>query len=325
MIRRLCRERLARTRDEIARATPHRLAFVDSLRNGPIAPLPEKANAQHYELPPEFFAEVLGPNRKYSCCHFDTPDTTLEMAEESALAKTCQNADLKDGLDILELGCGWGSLTLWMARQYPSSRITAVSNSVPQRLHIESRLEELNLRNVRVITADMNEFEAASNGFDRVVSVEMFEHMRNYDALTRRIATWLRPGGKLFVHIFCHREFSYPFETVGDSDWMARHFFSGGMMPATDLLPQFDRQLKLSKKIDWNGGHYQRTAEAWLENLDKRKDVAREILERVMSRTEAERASNRWRIFFLAVAELFGYDNGEEWFVSHYLMERTAD
>ncbi|MBI1324630.1 methyltransferase domain-containing protein [bacterium] len=323
-IRRLCRQRLIRTEAEIRQADPRRKAFVDSLRNGPIAPVPEKANAQHYELPPEFFAEVLGPRRKYSCCYYDRPGMSLAEAEESALAQTCDHAELMDGQTVLELGCGWGSLTLWMAERYPASRITAVSNSVPQRLHIQAEAARRGLSNVNVVTADMNDFEAESGHFDRVVSVEMFEHMRNYNRLTEKVARWLKPNGKAFVHIFCHRNFTYPFETEGAADWMGRHFFTGGIMPATDLLNQFDRHLKVVRKFDWNGQHYQKTAEDWLVNLDRRKDAVREILANVAGREEADRALNRWRVFFLAVAELFGYDSGEEWFVSHYLLERTC-
>lgn len=323
-IRRLCRQRLIRTEAEIRQSDPRRAAFVESLRIGPIAPVPEKANAQHYELPPEFFAEVLGPRRKYSCCYYDDSGMSLADAEEAALAQTCDHAELEDGQNVLELGCGWGSLTLWMAERYPASRITAVSNSAPQRLHIQAEAACRGLSNVEVITADMNDFEAESGRFDRVVSVEMFEHMRNYDRLTEKVARWLKPDGKAFVHIFCHRNFTYPFETDGAADWMGRHFFTGGIMPATDLLNQFDRHLKVVRKFDWNGRHYQKTAEDWLVNLDRRKEAVREILASVAGREEADRTLNRWRVFFLAVAELFGYSGGEEWFVSHYLLERTG-
>lgn len=322
-IRRLCRQRLSRTEAEIRQAGAARLAFVESLRSGPVAPVPEKANQQHYELPPEFFGEVLGPRRKYSCCYYETERSTLAEAEEAALARTCETAELADGQDILELGCGWGSLTLWMAEKYQASRITAVSNSAPQRKYIESQAAAKGLSNVRVITADMNDFEIQAAAFDRVVSVEMFEHMRNYEELTRRIARWLRPGGKLFVHIFCHKAFAYPFETEGSADWMGRHFFTGGIMPATKSLHEFERHLRVVRQVDWNGRHYKRTAEDWLVNLDRRRDVVRPILAGVYGPREADRALNRWRIFFLAVAELFGFEGGDEWFVSHYLFEQA--
>jgi cyclopropane-fatty-acyl-phospholipid synthase len=322
-IRRLCRERLHDETDS-ADAARQRAAFLETLRRGPIAPLPEKANEQHYELPPEFFGFVLGPRRKYSCCYFADRETSLTEAEEAALAITCERAQLADGQQVLELGCGWGSLTLWMAERYPNSRITAVSNSAPQRLYIEAQAAERGLSNVAVITADMNDFAAEAGRFDRVVSVEMFEHMRNYEQLLSRIAGWLRPDGKLFVHIFCHRERCYPFETEGAGNWMGRHFFSGGIMPSADLLQQFNRDLTVVRQQVCNGDHYRRTAEAWLQLIDAHRDDVLRLFRRDSSEAEARRRFHRWRVFFLAVAELFGYDGGDQWFVSHYLLERAT-
>lgn len=322
-IRRLCRQRIMNTKEAISKSAPTREAFDRSLREGPIAPVPDKANEQHYELPPAFFGEVLGPRRKYSCCYYENESTTIAEAEVAALEQTCEHAELADGQDVLELGCGWGSLTLWMAERYPGSRIKAVSNSSPQRRYIESQAALRGLRNVSVVTADMNDFAAEINAFDRVVSVEMFEHMRNYEALLRRVSAWLRPEGKLFVHIFCHKELTYPFETDGAADWMGRHFFTGGIMPDTNLLRRFESDLKVSRQYDWNGRHYQRTAEDWLANLDARRDTVLRILSETVGPAEADRALNRWRVFFLAVAELFGYAQGTEWFVSHYLLERS--
>lgn len=324
-IRRLCRQRLR----QVTCVTDHssmaaRAAFLQSLRLGPIALVPEKANEQHYELPAEFFALVLGPRRKYSCCYFPADQTSLADAEEAALTLTCQHAELADGQEILELGCGWGSLTLWMAERFPSSRITAVSNSHPQRHYIESEARARGLRNVRVLTADMNDFSPGERTFDRVVSVEMFEHMRNYEKLLSRIAGWLRAEGKLFVHIFCHREHCYPFETEGADNWMGDYFFTGGMMPSAELLRQFDRDLVVTRQIPWNGVHYQRTAEAWLANLDQHHPEILGIFSNVYGAEHARRWLQRWRVFFLAVAQLFGFHHGEEWFVSHYFMERVA-
>lgn len=328
-IRRLCGERLRESRD----ASPERPgsppgAFDESLHSGPIALVPHKANEQHYELPPDFFGAVLGHRRKYSCCFWSDDSTTLDAAEDAALDATCQRAEIADGQEILELGCGWGSLSLWMAERYPDSRITAVSNSRPQREFIEAAAASRGLSNLRVLTADMNQFvpevcHPSDGRFDRVVSVEMFEHMRNYELLLARIAAWLRPGGKLFVHIFCHRHAAYPFESEGTANWMGRHFFTGGIMPSENLLRRFDRDLKVTRRWTWNGWHYRRTAEAWLANLDARRRDVLPILQSTYGKADGRRWLYRWRMFLLAVAELFGYAGGEEWFVAHYLMEHS--
>ncbi len=324
-IRRLCRARLRESRqDQDVPVGTSQADFFASLRCGPIALSPEKANQQHYELPPEFFAAVLGPRRKYSCCYFTSDKSTLAESEEESLAVTCQRAELADGQEILELGCGWGALSLWMAERFPHSRITAVSNSVPQRLFIEAEARSRGLSNLRVITADMNSFAPGGQSFDRVVSVEMFEHMHNFEQLLLRIASWLRADGKLFVHIFCHREFAYPFATDGAADWMGRHFFTGGIMPSANLLKAFAQALTVTQQYAWSGWHYQRTAEAWLANLDARRNDVLRILAAVHGGAEARRSLNRWRMFFLAVSELFGYADGDEWHVAHYLMEPVA-
>ncbi|WP_422931069.1 SAM-dependent methyltransferase [Singulisphaera sp. PoT] len=325
-IRRLCQIRLKQeapiTGEEHSEDPTYR-EFLDSLHDGPIAPVPEAANRQHYELPPEFFEAVLGPRQKYSCCFYPREDATLAEAETAALAITCERADLADGQEILELGCGWGSLSLWMAERYPGSRITAVSNSVPQRRYIDARATKRGLDNLRVISADMNDFSPGTLNFDRIVSVEMFEHMRNYERLLHNIAGWLRPGGKLFVHIFCHRNMAYPFETEGATNWMGRHFFTGGVMPSANLLHQFPRDLAVAEQHSWNGTHYRRTADDWLANLDARRDEVIDILSRVYGESDARRWLYRWRVFFLAVSELFGFNHGEEWFVSHYVLQHA--
>lgn len=321
VIRQLCAARLLDSDRGNGIANAHALAaFVEAMRSGPVAPVPEKANEQHYELPPEFFTAVLGARRKYSCCYFADEATTLDQAEEAALAITCERAQIADGQDILELGCGWGSLSLWIAERYPTSRITAVSNSAPQRRFIEATAAERGLSNLRIITADMNDF-TIETCFDRVVSVEMFEHMRNYERLLQRIAGWLRPNGKLFVHLFCHSQYAYPFETEGDANWMGRYFFTGGIMPSENLLRRFNRHMLVTGHWSWNGQHYQRTSEAWLVNLDARRQEVLRILEAAYGKANARVWLNRWRMFFLAVAELFGYSNGSEWFVSHNLLE----
>ncbi len=318
-MRQLCRRRL---REERSRSTGPE-AFVEDMRRGPVAPLPDKANEQHYEVPAEFFRLVLGPHRKYSSCYWPQGMTELSDAERFTLSLTCRRAEVRNGQDILELGCGWGSLSLWMARRYPDSRITAVSNSTSQRQFIEAEAASLGLGNLSVITSDMNDFET-TNCFDRVVSVEMFEHMRNYAELLRRIAGWLRPQGKLFVHIFCHRDLAYAFETTGSENWMGRHFFTGGIMPSRDLLKRFDEHLTVSRQWDWDGTHYQRTAEAWLVNLDARAADALPVLADTYGTARAGLWLERWRLFFMAVAELFGCDGGRQWGVSHYLLEPTT-
>lgn len=298
-------------------------ALILQMDASPIALMPELANAQHYELPAVFFETVLGPHRKYSCCHWDLTRESqdLEEAEQEALELTCQHAGLADGQDILELGCGWGSLSLWMAQHYPRARITAVSNAHAQRRYIEAQAQRLGLANLRVITADMNDF-ATEQVFDRVVSVEMFEHMRNWRALFRRVHEWLRPGGRFLMHVFCHRSTPYLFEDEGPTDWMGRYFFSGGLMPSDDLPLRFQADLRLLRRWRWDGRHYERTLNTWLANMDARRAEVMPILARTYGAAQAELWWQRWRIFFMACAELFGFERGQQWWVSHYLFER---
>ncbi len=318
-IRRLCRRRL--TQERRREATGDR--FFDRMRSGPVAPVPEKANEQHYEEPPAFFDLVLGPRRKYSACWWPHGVSTLAAAEDAALTASCARAELEDGQDILELGCGWGSLTLWMAEKYPNASITAVSNSAPQREFIEAQCRQRGFTNVAVITADMNEFDPEGH-FDRIVSIEMFEHMRNYEELLRRVASWLRPDGKLFVHIFCHRTHAYPFESAGAADWMAEHFFTGGVMPNFDIFRSFPDHMTLDESWAWEGVHYQKTAEAWLRNLDANRAEAEAILAETHGPAHARVMVQRWRVFFMACAECFGYDDGREWLVGHYRLAPAA-
>jgi cyclopropane-fatty-acyl-phospholipid synthase len=320
-IRHLCQRRL---RNETQRAAglaqEPAAAFAALMNSEPVAPVPEKANEQHYEVPAEFFALVLGEHRKYSGCSWAQGTNDLDTAEAASLAQVCERAELRDGMDILELGCGWGSLTLWMAARYPNAAITAVSNSASQRQSIMQRAEERGLYNVQVITADMNEF-AIDRQFDRVVSVEMFEHMRNHRELLSRVAGWLRPEGRLFIHIFCHRTLPYAFEGLNDADWMSQHFFTGGIMPSFDLLHQYDENFTVVQ--DWwlAGTHYQKTAEAWLRKIDANRDEVQRILADVYGEADAARWYHRWRIFFMACAELFGLRDGAEWGIGHYLLE----
>lgn len=297
---------------EEAQTGPSVAAFKEELESSPIAMVPEKANEQHYEVPPEFFEVVLGPQLKYSGAYWPQSAQTLADAEKAMLELTCERAGLVDGQDILELGCGWGSLTLHMARSFPNSTITAVSNSAPQRRFIEARAPD----NVRVVTADMNDVGFPERQFDRVVSVEMFEHMRNYKELFKRIHSWLRPDGRVFVHVFCHRQFAYPYEAEGENNWMARHFFTGGIMPSLDLLPRFDEHFETEDRWAVSGEHYSKTARAWRENLEARREEVWPILERTYG--DAKTWYHRWRLFFLACEELFGFHGGSEWLVGHY-------
>jgi len=324
-IRRLLARRL---RDEdkgnVEAQQRHLMQLVEELRRSPVAIATREANEQHYELPCEFFELVLGRHLKYSSCHYGPGVSALEEAEAGMLALTCERARLRDGDQILELGCGWGSLTLWMAARFPNSRITAVSNSRTQKQFIDSRAAERGLANVEVITRDANVLEfPPERRFDRVVSVEMFEHMRNYETLLGRIAGWMRPGATLFVHIFTHVRFAYPFEVRDESDWMARYFFTGGIMPSDHLLLYFQRDLALRDHWRVSGTHYQKTSEAWLANMDRHRARVMPVISATYGEQQARRWWVYWRVFFMSCAELFGYRGGEEWLVSHYLFERA--
>jgi cyclopropane-fatty-acyl-phospholipid synthase len=294
-------------------------AFAREMEARPIAEHADAANAQHYEVPADFFTACLGPQMKYSCALYPTADTTLAQAEELALVETAAHADLTDGQRILELGCGWGSLSLWMARAFPNARITAVSNSASQRAFILARAQARGLGNLEVITCDMNDFDAAGE-FDRVVSVEMFEHMANWRALLTRVKGWLKPDGRLFIHIFTHRTAPYRFSAEDEADWIGKYFFTGGVMPSHRLITQFPDLFSLEADWRWSGVHYQRTAVDWLANYDRNAAAVRPTLEAVYGR-DALLWHRRWRLFYLATAGLFGHRGGEEWGVSHYRLK----
>lgn len=314
-IRRLLAQRLI---DESRRDAA---AWRREILASPLAIHTSDANQQHYEVPTEFFLSVLGPRRKYSSCFYETGHETLAQAEDAMLALTCQRAGLRDGESVLELGCGWGSLSLYAAARYRRSSITAVSNSRTQKAFIDGEAARLGLSNLRVVTADMVSY-APEARFDRIVSVEMFEHMRNYDELFRRIATWLNPGGTMFVQIFTHTRFAYPFEAGGANDWMAEHFFSGGQMPSDRLLIEIQKHLRSSGFWRIDGRHYAETCEQWLENMDAHLPAIRSLFEGCYGQGESTKWIARWRVFFLACAELFAYHQGKEWGVCHYLFEK---
>ena len=321
-IKRLCSQRLLQaTSFSDADMEKEHAAWIDVLKKSPIALVPEKANEQHYEVPPRLFELVLGKNLKYSSGFWPEGVSSLDQSESAMLELTAERAGLFDGQDILELGCGWGSLTLYMAAHFPKSKITAVSNSNDQRQFIEERCRQLKLENISVITADMNDFNAEGL-FDRVVSIEMFEHMRNYEKLLGRVNSWLKKEGKLFVHIFSHQKVAYPFEDKDDADWMAREFFSGGQMPSHRLLMSFPEQMKIEKDWRVSGTHYEKTSLAWLQKMDKNKAEVIELFKKTYGEEDANSWFQRWRIFFMSCEVLFGYNHGSEWGVSHYLFEK---
>ncbi|EIC20093.1 methyltransferase, cyclopropane fatty acid synthase [Thiorhodovibrio frisius] len=315
--------------------------FLAMMRASPIAAVPERANQQHYEVPAEFFDLVLGPRRKYSCCHWPDGVDSLAQAEDAALTLTAERAGIADGQRVLELGCGWGSFSLWAAAHYPGSEFVAVSNSHSQKAFIDAEAARASLTNLRVLTVDMNDFQAPGQ-FDRIVSIEMFEHMRNWFALFERLHGWLLPGGRFLMHIFCHRAHPYPYEEQGGDDWMTRFFFAGGIMPHDALPLQFQQHLRLLDHWRWDGRHYERTLNAWLARMDENRGQVMPILEQTYggdpasenlpsenlpSKNPAPAAAlwwMRWRLFLMACAELFGFRAGQEWWVGHYLFERPA-
>ena len=324
-IRKLCKVRLEELNTHsLAKNQAEAEKYREGLINSPLAVHTKDANEQHYELPADFFLRVLGKNLKYSSAYYPDDKTTLDEAEDFALTTSCERAEIKDGMRILELGCGWGSLTLFMAKKFPQSQIVAISNSASQKIHIDSEAKKRGLTNVMILTRDISQLESLAlefDSFDRVMSIEMFEHFKNYEILLSKISDVLAPGGKLFVHIFTHKNFSYPFEVEGEDNWMGKYFFTGGQMPAHNLLYSFQKDLYLQKSWVWDGIHYQKTSEDWLKNMDNHSEAIMTIFKKTYGDQSTE-WFNRWRVFFLSCAELFGYDKGQEWAVSHYLFNK---
>ena len=299
-------------------------SFINDMDENPIAVNTIEANEQHYELPPLFFQKVLGKHLKYSSCYYTIGEESLDDAESAMLEIYGERAQLSDNMDILELGCGWGSLTLWMAKKYPNSRITAVSNSANQKTFIDEQCKNLQINNITILTSDMNEFQIEDR-YDRIVSVEMFEHLRNYRRMLNRVSQWLRDEGKLFIHIFAHNKHPYLFEIKDDEDWMSKYFFTGGMMPSDDLLHYFQDNLKLDNHWRVSGNHYSKTARDWLKKLDANKEEILPVLTETYGKWNSKLWLQRWRIFLMSCEELFGFNDGQEWWVSHYLMTKRQN
>lgn len=321
-IRQILKQRLAKENRNFSNpnALPNLLA---SMASSPLALNTEDANVQHYEVPTPFYDYCLGDHKKYSCCLFGEHVHNLSTAEEHMLVLSCERAGVTDGMEILELGCGWGSLTLWLGVHYPRSKITAVSNSTTQKEYIDAKATELGVTNINVKTCDMNDFETQDQ-FDRVLSIEMFEHMRNYEQLFSNISGWLKPDGKLWFHVFCHRTMPYFFQDDGKTDWMARHFFTGGLMPSWDLPLQVKSPLTIENRWAVNGKHYAKTSQTWLNLMDSHIEQVRDVFENSPDPTDTTILVNRWRMFYMAVEELFAYNQGREWFVGHYLFRNNA-
>ena len=324
-IRRLLKQRIKQMNQERSLNEDLTSMFSEKLKKQPIAVHTKEANEQHYEVPAEFFTNVLGKRLKYSSCYFPSPTSTLDEAEEAMLELYAKRAGLADGMSILDLGCGWGSLSLWLAEQYPHAQIQAVSNSALQKKYILKQANQKDLKNIEVVTRDINKFHAEKQKFDRIISIEMLEHVRNYESLFARISDWLKPDGSFFAHIFSHKKNPYEFETENDDDWMGRYFFTGGIMPSRSLFYHFNKNLHVAEEWAVNGSHYEKTALAWLANLDRNAEAIQDIFAYAYGKAEASLWVQRWRIFFLSCAELFSYDDGYEWGVFHYRFERNPE
>lgn len=325
-IRNLLKQRIKAMNEEESKG-PVLKRHAQLLRESPLAIMTKQANEQHYEVPTEFYDLCLGQHKKYSSCYWEDAMSELAQAEQKALDISIERAEIIDGMRILELGCGWGSLSLELARRFPKSLVTVVSNSTTQKQYIDEQAKQRGFHNLTVLTRDLGKEESYNFGqekFDRVMSIEMMEHIRNYEKFFSLISAQMKPDAKMFVHIFTHKSTPYFFETEGADNWMGKYFFSGGQMPARDLFDQFNQHLTVEKKWDWNGTHYQKTLEAWLDKMDKNEDRVFHLFEQTYGKDQAKIWVNRWRVFYMACAELFGFNNGQEWSVTHYLFSTKA-
>ena len=291
--------------------------FIEELQSSPIALSTKIANEQHYEVPPAFFQEIMGAHLKYSCGLFDKNTISLDEAEENMLQLYIERLDIKNNQKILDLGCGWGSFSLYAAAKFPNSTFVAVSNSNDQIEFINNTAAARSLENIKAIKQDMNNL-SLDESFDRIISIEMFEHMRNYGALLKKLRNHLHNDGKMFVHIFTHRDHPYPYEVRGPSDWMSKYFFTSGLMPSHDIFSYFEEDLVVEQSWKINGSHYARTCNLWLENHYKNKKTILDIF--TGHYPNPRQWFVRWQLFFLACEKLFAYNEGKEWFVSHYLL-----
>ncbi|QEM13128.1 SAM-dependent methyltransferase [Mucilaginibacter rubeus] len=323
-IRKLLQQRLAdENKGNVEAQQAHLMNLIAELKASPIAVNTTDANEQHYEVPTQFYQYCLGRNLKYSSGYWKPGVTDINTSEDDMLELTCLRAELKSGQDVLELGCGWGSLSLYMAAKFPQSNFKVVSNSRTQKVYIDEQAQKRGISNLTVITADMNTFDIEEK-FDRVVSVEMFEHMRNYELLLKKVASFLKADGKLWIHIFTHKEYTYKFEVIDETDWMSKYFFTGGIMPSDDLMFYFNDDLVVEKHWHVSGNHYSKTSEAWLKNMDSHKSQIMPLFEQIYGADQAVKWWVYWRLFYMACAELWNFNNGNEWIVSHYLFHKTT-
>lgn len=321
-IRKLLKQRLREEKKaNVELQQAHLMSLIDELKSSAIAVNTENANTQHYEVPTEFYQYCLGKHLKYSSGFWKDGVTDIDTSERDMLELTCQRAELTNGQDVLELGCGWGSLSSFMAEKFPESNFTVVSNSRTQKLYIDEQSQIRKIKNLEVVTKNINDFHLDKK-FDRVVSVEMFEHMRNYQKLMNLVATHLKPDGKLFVHIFTHKDFAYKFEVKDETDWMSQYFFTGGIMPSDDLLLYFNEDLSIEKHWHVSGIHYSKTSESWLQNMDKHKTQIMPLFEKTYGKENAVKWWVYWRIFYMSCVELWKFNKGDEWIVSHYLFQK---